>query len=84
MGICFEVKARRERGRLDGQMDGVSSNVARDLTGRCANDLQAGGGRVGGSSETDDEGGTRVEHEGTENTPLLNGSRKSSGNPGGN
>lgn len=34
-----------------------------------------------GSTETDDEGGTVVEDGLSENTPLLNGSRKSSRTP---
>lgn len=43
-----------------------------------ANTVQVNGR---GSTETDDEGGTTVEDGLSENTPLLNGSRKSSRNP---
>ncbi|KAI9052912.1 hypothetical protein LZ554_003184 [Drepanopeziza brunnea f. sp. 'monogermtubi'] len=55
MGICFEVKARRER--QSAAIMGASER---------------------GSHETDDEGGTVIEDGWSENTPLLNGSRKSS------
>ncbi|KAG4421974.1 hypothetical protein IFR04_004833 [Cadophora malorum] len=57
MGICFEIKARRERGAEAEGVNGI------------------------GSTETDDEGGTVVEDGLSENTPLLNGSRKSSRTP---
>lgn len=76
MGICFEIKARRERGaeieavRLSQPMafDGIMFTNTAQVNGR-------------GSTETDDEGGTTVEDGLSENTPLLNGSRKSSRTP---
>lgn len=77
MGICFEVKARRER--QSAEIEGVSSaRVATPAVESIANFAKQNGR---GSTETDDEGGTVVEDGLSENTPLLNGSRKSSRTP---
>jgi hypothetical protein len=67
MGICFEVKARREKGHEEG--DGTAN--ARCVVGYIPNQRDG--------AETDDEGGAVVENPSSERTPLLrNGSRKPS------
>ena len=83
MGICFEVKARREKGTDEGE--GVSN--FKSMCRRWSANLKQSNARcvVGyipsqrDGAETDDEGGAVVENPSSERTPLLqNGSRKSS------
>jgi hypothetical protein len=85
MGIYFEVKARSAIQSTEGE---VSLPQAITVRLKKANCLQTHARCVvgylqgeNGQSETDDEGGTLVEDGWGENTPLLNGSRKSSRTP---
>lgn len=71
MGIFFEIKARRERESTEGE--GVRIHVTSAQN-------HVNNGQVNGI-ETDDEGGPVVEDGLTEETPLLNGSKKSSAPP---
>jgi hypothetical protein len=74
MGICFEIKARRERN--NGGSTPVSCTTHLTIQKRYANIMQTNGrcivGYIPGAREhdTDDEGGTTVE-----NTPLLSDSQ---------
>jgi hypothetical protein len=79
MGIFFEVKTRKAREETgDAVSDAHFSAIFQ------ANILQTNGRCIVGYIpdqrivETDDEGGPVVEDGLTENTPLLNGSRKTS------
>lgn len=78
MGICFEVKARREKQNTEGEA--VSNSICFKILN--ANLIKANRTHIVGyipssDDETDDEGGANVEAPLNERTPLMNGSRSS-------
>ncbi|PQE17285.1 PQ loop repeat protein [Rutstroemia sp. NJR-2017a BVV2] len=66
MGICFEIKARRERKNGGSTPVSCTTHLTSTIQKRYANNMQTNGRE----HDTDDEGGTTVE-----NTPLLSGSQ---------